>query len=234
MNSSRANAHPQYDGSLKAICFDLDGVLIHTMPLHAQAWQEALRCFGGRVSRRWIYEREGEPGTKTARALLKGQRVLAIRALLEEKERRFSQFAHQIHIEPFLDRLLGRFVCHHIPLGLVTGTSWKEVQRVVPGRALKRFDVIVTGDQVHHGKPHPEPYVRAFARLGISPQRMIVVENSPYGIRSAKRAHAGLIVALASSLPSRYLREAHLVTHSVPRLCSVLEARMGLIDNAAP
>lgn len=231
MNSSRSSIPQAHHRAFQAICFDLDGVLIHTMPLHAQAWQEALQRFGRRVLRRWIYEREGEPGFRTVQALLNGQPIQAIRTLLEEKERRFSRLAHRIRVEPSLGHLLKRLVRDHIPLGLVTGTSWKEVQRVLPERVLKQFDAIVTGDQVRHGKPHPEPYVRAFTQLGVSPQHIIVVENAPYGIRSAKRAHAGLIVALASSLPSHYLHGAHLVTHSSKRLCSVLKARVGLIDN---
>src|SRR3989338_9124120 len=84
---------------VRAVCFDLDGVLIDTMPLHARAWQEALQPLGLRVSRRTIYEWEGEPGLVTATALLRRHGRPASRpeaaALLGRKERRFQQLARR-------------------------------------------------------------------------------------------------------------------------------------------
>jgi len=108
-------------------------------------------------------------------------------------------------------------------LGLVTGTSSREVRRVVPARTLAKFHAVITGDRVRHGKPHPEPYRRAVRSLRVRSRHTVVVENAPYGIRSARAAGIGLVVALASSLPPRFLREAHCVVPSVKRLCTLLD-----------
>ena len=213
--------------AIDAVCFDLDGVLIHTMPLHAQAWQEALVPLGLRVSRREIYAWEGESGTVTAATLLRrGRRTAsrqAIAALLRRKERRFQQLARRVRVDPALTPWLHRLARRGIRLGLVTGTSSREVRRVVPKKILEGFDTVVTGDQVRQGKPHPEPYRTAFHRLRIRPHQAIVVENAPYGIRSARRAGAGLVIAIASSLPKRFLREAHLAVTSATQLCRALD-----------
>jgi len=91
----------------------------------------------------------------------------------------------------------------------------------VAGR-LQRIE-LEPGDRVRRGKPHPEPYRRAFQRLGVKPAQAVVVENAPYGIRAARRAHAGLVIALASSLPNTFLREAHIVVSSIPQLCKLLD-----------
>ena len=210
-----------------AVCFDLDGVLIDTMPLHAQAWRQACKPFGLRALRQVIYEREGEPGVVTARLLCRAQQQAfsprQLNQLLSDKERIFSRLARGVKVNARLLRLLKRLSRRGIRLALVTGTSSREVRRVVSNRALQLFEVIVTGDRVRHGKPHPEPYQRAFRQLGIQPCQAIVVENAPYGIRSALRARAGFVVALASSLPRRYLREANIVVSSVKRLCGLLE-----------
>ncbi len=211
-----------------AICFDLDGVLIDTMPLHAKAWQETLKGLGVHVSRRDIYLWEGEQGTVTARTLLarrgSAPSKQAVHTLLKGKERRFSRLARGIKVNRRLATLLGHLVRRGVRLGLVTGTSRHEVQRVVPKRVLNCFDVIVTGDRVPRGKPHPDPYRVALRRLRVSPQRTVVVENAPYGIQSARRAGVKLVIALASSLPRRYLHEAHLVVGSVTQLAALLDA----------
>jgi len=198
------------------------------MPLHARAWQEALKAiYGLRVLRRWIYEREGEPGLATARTLLKRHGVSSWARLsvvvLREKERRFQRLARHVKGDPRLVERLRRFSRTGVPLALVTGTSAREVSRLVPRTVLAFFDVVVTGDRVRRGKPHPEPYRRAFQRLGVKPAQAVVVENAPYGIRAARRAHAGLVIALASSLPNTFLREAHIVVSSIPQLCKLLD-----------
>jgi beta-phosphoglucomutase len=219
----------------RAICFDLDGVLIDTMPLHARAWQDALATFGLRVSRRDIYEWEGESGVVTARTLLsrRGREPSGaeIRALLAAKERRFSRLARGVRVPAALRACLAVLARRGLRLALVTGTSSREVRRVVPGSLRRLFQVIITGDRVRRGKPHPEPYRSALKRLCIPPADAIVVENAPYGIRSARAARAGLVVALASSLPRRYLRGAHVIVSSVSALRRFLE-RTAVVDKA--
>ena len=214
----------------RAVCFDLDGVLTDSMPLHARAWQEAMGRFGLRIDRQVIYAREGEPGAMTARTLLARRGDAAtersIATLLKEKERRFKQLASQVTCEARLAALIERLSGRGISLALVTVTSRAEVNRFVPRALLDRFHTIVTGDRVRHGKPHPEPYRTAFRRLRVSASRAIVVENAPYGIEAARRAGAGCIIALASSLPPRFLREADVIVGSVSRLCAAVEDRL--------
>jgi beta-phosphoglucomutase len=227
MSSPPAGSSPRRK-RLAAACFDLDGVLIDTMPQHAEAWRQALAPLGVRVPLRDIYAWEGESGAVTARTLAarSGRRLTpsAIRAVLRDKERRFQALASRIRAHPILERLLRRLAGRGIPLALVTGTSAGEVRRVLPARTRALFDAVVTGDRVRRGKPHPEPYRVAARRLGVSPRRTLVVENAPYGIRSARRAQAGVVVALASSLPPRHLSEAHRVVRSVKRLCALVES----------
>ncbi|HEX9780751.1 MAG TPA: HAD family phosphatase [bacterium] len=223
-----------------AVLFDLDGVLIDTMPLHAKAWRDACRTFGLRVGTKDIYAREGEPGAVTARDIVRravarrdfagtdGRRRRARRAstsppglatrLLAEKERRFPALATRVKVPRRWGTLLSRLSEAGLRLALVTGTSSREVRRVVPEGVRRWFDAIVTGDQVRRGKPHPGPYRKALRALRIPPGRALVVENAPYGIRSARRAGAGMILALASSLPPAYLREADEVVRSAPAL----------------
>ena len=212
--------------SWQAICFDLDGVLIHTMPDHAAAWLAATRRYGLRVSREEIYAWEGEPGRLTATRLLRRGRGRSgsARQLLREKERLFARRLRRRRIrvaEAWLT-LLRRLRRGGLRLALVTGTSWGEVRRALPARVRQAFDVIVTGDRVRRGKPDPEPYRAACRRLGLAPGRVVVVENAPYGITSARRAGVGWILALASALPPRHLRGADRIVRQAGRLRRVL------------
>lgn len=197
----------------QAVCFDLDGVLLDSMPLHALAWQKAGRPFGLRIAKRFIYAHEGEQGAKTARLIFAEKSnsppAAAVEQLLRAKEEQFRKFAARIKTHAELIRLLAWLKNRDIPMALVTGTSWGEVRRVVSKKVLSRFEAVITGDRIKQGKPHPQPYQTAFRLLGIKPSQAIVIENAPYGIRSARRAKAGLVLAFASSLPKSCLHEAH-------------------------
>src|SRR6185295_8398166 len=177
-SSSGAGSTTLTASSPRGICFDLDGVLIDSMPLHAQAWQEALATFGIRVPRLAIYEWEGEPGIVSARTLLRRRfrrpTGAQIAGLLRAKERRFKTLGRGIRVLPPLQRLLGRLKHRGLGLALVTGTSADVVRRVVPANTRNLFDTIVTGDRVRHGKPHPEPYLTAMRRLGLPRGRVWV------------------------------------------------------------
>lgn len=74
--------------------------------------------------------------------------------------------------------------------------------------------VIVTGNDVKHGKPHPEPYLRSLQRLKIKPKDAVVIENAPFGILSAKQAGMACL-ALETSLPRKYLTGADAVFGSI-------------------
>ena len=107
-------------------------------------------------------------------------------------------------------------------LALVTGTSIHEVRKILPEKLFQLFDVVVSGSDVQNGKPHPEPYLKAIQRLCISCVDAVVIENAPFGIRSAKKA--GLkCFALETSLPRHYLTEADCVFRSIKDLTDEVE-----------
>lgn len=215
----------------RAVCFDLDGVLIDTMQFHAQAWMAAARACHLKVRNEEIYQWEGEPGMVTARRLLRRSgRSASVRScgeLLQAKECRFSSLGRKVSVRKEWVRLLERLRKGKVRLALVTGTSESELRRVLPTRVLQRFAAVITGDRVNRGKPHPEPYRRSFKLLRVKPSQAVVVENAPYGIRSAKAAGAGLVIALTSSLPARYLRGADRIVES----CAQLQAALAEVIN---
>lgn len=208
----------------KAVIFDMDGVITNTMPDHFNAWLATFSAIGIKVSCYDIYEREGQDGLTSVREITKkyGIRVSdkKARRILAQKERLFKRIVKIRFVtgaRPFV-RLLKK---KKFLLGLVTGTAAHEVRRIMPKKLLKMFDAIVTGDRVKKSKPHPEPFLKALKALKVRSDEAAVLENAPFGIKSAKRA--GLFcIAMQTSLPLKYLSGADAVFKSYAQLRKIL------------
>ena len=107
-------------------------------------------------------------------------------------------------------------------MGLVTGTPGKEIKNILPERIAKLFDCIVAGDQVKKGKPNPEPYINAAKTLNLNPSECVVVENGPFGIKSAKGAGM-FCFALTTSLPENYLKGADIVVDALGEITAIID-----------
>ncbi|MBL8013999.1 MAG: HAD family phosphatase, partial [Candidatus Omnitrophica bacterium] len=106
-------------------------------------------------------------------------------------------------------------------LALVTGTARHEVLRMLPRNIFNLFEVVVCGCEVKNGKPHPEPYLKALRDLKMNAEDAVVIENAPFGIKSAKSA--GLrCLALETSLPREFLKEADKVFNSFAHITSAV------------
>jgi beta-phosphoglucomutase len=198
----------------------MDGVITNTMPDHFRSWKAALYSEGIHVTSQDIYKREGQPGLSSVREIFKDYRKdcddrKAVR-ILQHKEDLFKKMVKRRFIRgarTFIKQLHKG----HFRLGLVTGTSRQELLRILPESLCSLFTVIVTGNDVRHGKPHPEPYLRSLQQLKIESGDAIVIENAPFGIQSAKQA--GMIcLALETSLSRTYLSEADAVFDSIKDL----------------
>jgi sugar-phosphatase len=83
--------------------------------------------------------------------------------------------------------------------------------------------VLVTADDVTHGKPDPEPYLKAAERLGFAPRECIVVEDAPYGITSAHRAGMPAIAVIAA-YPAEQLGEADFIAPNVAAIRAEMDS----------
>jgi beta-phosphoglucomutase len=203
---------PKIKSRPKAVIFDMDGVLIDSMPYHFIAWYEALRPYGVRVSCFDVYSKEGEKWNRTLKDLFVRSGIKPSPKLLNKvfvsRQKIFKKFFKR-YIFSGAQGLLSFLSKRGYSLGLVTGTPRNEIDTILTRKIISKFRVIVAGDQIRRGKPHPDPYLKAARLFGLKPQECLVVENAPLGIRAAKKAGM-FCVAITTSLPKEYLKEADL------------------------
>jgi len=210
----------------QAVIFDMDGVIVDSMPYHFIAWYEALRPFGVRVGCFEVYAQEGERWEKTLRGLLKRGRIRPTRRILNKifaLRQKIFRKNFKRYIFQGAEQLLEQLKKRGIQLGLVTGSPLIEVQNILPARIKKLFNVIIAGNQVKQGKPHPEPYLKAAQALKLKPKECLVIENAPFGITSAKKAGM-FCIAVSTSLPKAYLSCADIVVSALEEIAELIPA----------
>lgn len=196
----------------RALLFDMDGVVVDSMPMHLRTWQETLAPLGLEPAAEDLYPLEGMTSEEIAQGLM--QRLRGKRCS-EEEAHRLAEHKRELFRRAFAPRLVAGMgpLLHDVQgrgyrLGLVTGSARRVADQTLgPTGMAGLFETMVTGDQVRQGKPAPEPYRTAAGRLGLPPDRCLVVENAPLGIEAA-RAAGMRCVALQTTLPAERLAAA--------------------------
>lgn len=175
---------------LKAVIFDMDGVLVDSMPYHADAWITVFAGVGINIKREDIYEIEGSNHTGIIDLIFKKAGRIPepsdFNKLAEEKKKIFSKINKVTVFNGIYECIdLLKKSCL---LGVVSGSDKAVVKELIERFFPDAFSVLVTGNDVIKGKPSPEPYLKAVEMLKVEKQECIVIENAPMGVESAKMA----------------------------------------------
>ncbi len=202
---------------INTVIFDMDGVVVDSMPYHIKSWKEALSTIDLAVSDLEIYLMEGMTGGETMeKCVNKRDRSISndtAERVINLKRKIFNDIFTVTPMQGIKDFLLKLRECQY-NLALVTGTRLEVVKKVLKVGLNNFFEVIVTGEMVDKGKPDPEPYLKAVDMLNVKKEGCIVIENAPAGITSAKSA--GLTCfAVQTSLPEEYLKDADRIFQSI-------------------
>jgi beta-phosphoglucomutase len=208
---------------LKCILFDMDGVLVDSMPDHAEAWKQAFATIGISIERKDIYELEGSNHNQIVELIFKRfdrkGTVEEIRDLSRKKIKIFNQIEH---VRPFGEILeLLPVLKQKYKLAVVSGSNRETVHNIINTFFPDTFQIIIDGDDVNKSKPAPEPYLKAVEKLRVPKEHCIVIENAPLGIRSAKEA--GLrCIAIPTYLDRECLKEADVIANNHRELGRIL------------
>ena len=173
-----------------AVLWDMDGTVIDTEPYWIAAEHDLVASYGGTWTDELGLHLVGNPLIVSAE-FIKAHSPVALEPL-QIVERLVADVAAMVRREarwrPGATELLAELGRLGVPCALVT-MSWESLAAAVVSELPEgTFSVVVTGDQVAHGKPHPEAYLRAAERLNLPPSRCLAIEDSPTGVRSAVAA----------------------------------------------
>jgi HAD superfamily hydrolase (TIGR01509 family) len=211
-----------------AVVCDLDGTLIDTERVFAEAARRLLACRGKKLEVDFLGSIQGTPGRDALPRFR--QRFGLDEPLVElaaEYKRHFVEtLAGRLPpLMPGVVALLDRLEARRIPCAIATSSRREYVDNVFgPHGLLQRFDFILTADDVTHGKPHPEIYEKAVARLSLPALEIAVIEDSPAGLQAALAAGTRCIVVPHSNTPRDQIVGAHAVVQSLhdPDLWGIL------------
>jgi len=195
---------------VKAILFDLDGVIVDTLHFHFLAWLEMFRRWGGEVQELTVLLHEGRSSREILPLLIEEAGIEIPedqRHDFIETKRAYYRSIVDVQFYPEAKETLKRLHKEGYTLALVTACAKKNMNHALSENELKLFDVIITGDDIPRAKPNPDPYEIARKKLGLEKDECLVVENAPLGIESGK--NAGIkVAAIATTLPKEYLKGA--------------------------
>jgi len=187
-----------------AVIFDLDGVLVDSNPI-SERQMRAWAARHGVSFARIAAIHHGRPTVETVRLVAPHLDVEAEARLIETAE---TGDTDGLRLFPGASRLLGG-----LPDGrwaIVTSGTRPLATTRLDHVGLRRPGVLVTADDVRRGKPAPDPYLLAAARLGVVPTRCVVIEDAPAGVASARAAGAR-VIAVASTMAPAALEDADVV-----------------------
>jgi len=205
--------YAQFD--LKAILFDMDGVLYDSMKYHASSWYVTMFEYGLKTTREEFYLYEGVVGRETIDDIIKrewGRRATEkeIKEIYKRKTELFVQY-NKGDLIPYAYDFVKKVYDEGLDRIVVTGSGQPTLIDKLEHNYSGFFsrDKMVTAFDVVNGKPHPEPYLKGLKKAGnLKPNQAIVVENAPRGIEAAVAAGIFTIAVNTGPIPDKVLADS--------------------------
>lgn len=183
---------------IKAVLFDMDGVLIDAQEWHYEALNEVLDIFGFKINREMHEDRYDGLSTAKKLEMLSAEvglprhvhgminRVKQDRTLRIAAQKCFPNVAHQV--------LISKLKKNDIKVGVVTNSIRQTSEFMLTYAGIfELLDTLITNQDVVEAKPNPSCYLLAMNKLGVTPDQAIIVEDSPYGIAAGIASGAKVI-----------------------------------------
>lgn len=218
---------PFFKGQNRGIAFDMDGVIIDSMKYHVKSWKDTFyHFFNFHVDDIEIYLLEGLKGKDIIKKITSEHQIfLDSKKISEVHDYKRNLFNNIFLLEPIpgIFDLINLVSNYEYKIALVTGTSRRiAIESISSLDLLNFFQTIITGDDNIKGKPSPDPYLLAAKRLGIRNDLVLVIENAPEGIKSAKSANMPCI-AVQTTLDKKILSQANKILPNINEVKNTIE-----------
>jgi len=177
---------------IKAVIFDLDGVIVESENAHIEAEKQTFLKYGVRISAEELHRYTGTTANAMFTELIKKYELNAtFEDMFRQKENILFRLLEE-DAEPTkgIITLIRKLKSKRIKLAIGSGSTKKQIKYVLGRLSITHFfDSIVGAEDVVHGKPDPETFLRAATELDVNPNECLVVEDAELGVEAAKRAH---------------------------------------------
>lgn len=218
---------------IKAVIYDVDGTMVNSEPLHIEAWESALRGFDHSLldlSEEFRATMAGKKPIVIADGMV-SQLHLPVEpsVFLDTKSSIFlEKVTTELEGMPGVIESVNRLKNDGFVLAIGTSLDRDYINLVLARLGLESsFKVIVTGDQIKNGKPHPETYLAVSNQLGIVPNECVVLEDATSGIKSAKAAGAWCVAVENKNAVPQDTSEADVVVYSLNEVTADLISHLG-------
>ena len=203
----------------RAVAFDLDGLLIDTEPIFAEAVRLFLGPRGVAFDADFMHTMMGSPAAQSLPRFRDHFRLTdPLEIIAAECKRLFLDVLGDRPgpLMPGVAALLDRLRARDVPFCIATSSGSEFVRRVFgPHGLLERFQFVLTCEDVTRGKPFPDVYELAARRFDVAAAELVVLEDSPIGLRAAKAAGARCVVVPHAHMPRDRLHGADLIASSL-------------------
>jgi HAD superfamily hydrolase (TIGR01509 family) len=213
---------------LKAVVFDMDGLLFNTEELYNFVGSELLRRRGKDFPPELLHQIMGRPQPIALQLMIDWHGLdTTVAILAAETEEVFGEILeHRLEFMPGASELLKAIENAGIPKAIATSSGRKFTNNILGRFNLQpRFSFILTCENVTHGKPNPEIYLRAAEQFHIAPDEMMVLEDSQNGCKAAVAAGAFAVAVPAGPSAQHDFTGAAIVANTLadPRIYDALQ-----------
>jgi beta-phosphoglucomutase-like phosphatase (HAD superfamily) len=177
------------EGPFKAYLFDCDGTIVDSMPLHYVAWNTVMGEYGAEFDEALFYAWGGRPVSEIIESLNEMHGIsMPVQETRDRKEKMYFENIGQLKGIP---EVIEHVHLSHgkVRFAVVSGSTRDSVVASLDALGiLDKFETLVCAGDYTKGKPDPEPFLMAAARLGVDPKDCLVFEDTEMGIESATRA----------------------------------------------
>ncbi len=217
---------------IKTLIFDMDGVIVDSEHLHCKAWIQAYQELGIPINEDYYFSKiSGKHGLDSTRMVFEDHQKEYHPAFAASFVLRKDQLASELmkqYIQPIsgVVEVIKKFSKQY-KLGLGSTSSMVVVNTVLTKFAIDdKFSIIISGEGVRQGKPHPEIYEKIAKLLEEDPRQCLVIEDSKSGIMAAKSAGMKCIAILNSRNKKEDLVNADAIIASFGELTDELIASL--------
>ena len=175
--------------SLQAVIFDLDGVVVNTVPIHFEAWKKMFAEYGHNLTFEEYKEKvDGIPRIDGAKAVLTNLSDEEIEKASDIKQKYFFENLEKQDVPQHEDAI--RLIAHLKEDGIKRAviSSSKNCEFILKRINLyDQLDIVITGNDITKGKPDPQVFLMAAKQLNVKPNSSIVCEDAILGVEAAKR-----------------------------------------------